>query len=408
MNNKHLYIFTVGYPYGSDENYLNDEIIFLAKKIGRITIICPKIEGRLRYLPHNVSVIPVNISFLRKIIFGILSLFSQHFILDIKRIINLKKPFINSIKTLLYSLNQISIAKILYRACIGNINVDYDNIYYGYWSMYPALAAIMCNRRIAGKVVSRMHGWDIYEHIYTTGILPLRYTLNASVDYMVFLSEQGRKYYFNSIDGEKSFASVIFSLGCSGDDNFKVKDKSNHIVSCSRIVPMKRLKLIIDAISNVNIRPLYWTHLGGGENEDEIVNYAKSVLSVKGINFTITSTLPHDKILEFYREVQGDIFINVSESEGMPVSIMEAMAHGLIIIATDVGGTSSMLKGDFSRLVNKDITAKELGIIIGDYLDLDDAKYRDAKLAARAHWRENYNKDKNYSDFANFLVSLLD
>lgn len=60
-----------------------------------------------------------------------------------------------------------------------------------------------------------------------------------------------------------------------------------------------------------------------------------------------------------YREVRGgfaerrawgeyaakhfDVFVNVSPSEGLPLSIMEACGCGIPVIATDVGGTHEIV-----------------------------------------------------------------
>lgn len=42
-------------------------------------------------------------------------------------------------------------------------------------------------------------------------------------------------------------------------------------------------------------------------------------------------------LLDWYKTNKPSIFINVSSSEGVPVSIMESMSCGIPTIATDVG-----------------------------------------------------------------------
>jgi len=54
--------------------------------------------------------------------------------------------------------------------------------------------------------------------------------------------------------------------------------------------------------------------------------------------------LPHNDVLNYYASNPVDVFINTSSSEGLPVSIMEAMSFGIPVIATNVGGTGHCYK----------------------------------------------------------------
>lgn len=47
-----------------------------------------------------------------------------------------------------------------------------------------------------------------------------------------------------------------------------------------------------------------------------------------------------DRSIAFHFQVlaQGDLFLNSSVSEGLPLAIIEASRAGLVVVATDVGG----------------------------------------------------------------------
>ena len=48
-------------------------------------------------------------------------------------------------------------------------------------------------------------------------------------------------------------------------------------------------------------------------------------------------------MLDYYKNNIIDIFINLSASEGIPVSIMDAISFGIPCIATNVGGTGEIV-----------------------------------------------------------------
>jgi glycosyltransferase involved in cell wall biosynthesis len=60
----------------------------------------------------------------------------------------------------------------------------------------------------------------------------------------------------------------------------------------------------------------------------------------------------YDNLEEFLSAL--DIFVQPSRSEGFPLSLIEAMASGVPVISTDVGGTRKLLNdGEFGILVQE-------------------------------------------------------
>ena len=58
--------------------------------------------------------------------------------------------------------------------------------------------------------------------------------------------------------------------------------------------------------------------------------------------FSYCGELPHARVLELMQA--ADIFLNTSLQEGMPGAVMEAMAAGLAVIATDVAGNRALIE----------------------------------------------------------------
>ena len=69
------------------------------------------------------------------------------------------------------------------------------------------------------------------------------------------------------------------------------------------------------------------------------------------VAFNFLGAMPHSKVLEYYQTHYTDLFIQASRSEGIPVSIMEALSYGTPVLATNVGGVAELLpQGSMSLL----------------------------------------------------------
>jgi glycosyltransferase involved in cell wall biosynthesis len=62
-----------------------------------------------------------------------------------------------------------------------------------------------------------------------------------------------------------------------------------------------------------------------------------------------TGYVPHQRIADYY--VAADIFVNASFSEGMPLTVVEAMAAGLPIVAAPVGGIPEVIEHERTGLL---------------------------------------------------------
>lgn len=79
---------------------------------------------------------------------------------------------------------------------------------------------------------------------------------------------------------------------------------------------------------------------------------------------------------------QADILVCPSYSEGMPNVIMEAMARGLAIIATDVGATSIVVSAENGKLISS-LSLEALSRTLKELLELSDDQLLDLKEHSR-------------------------
>ena len=171
------------------------------------------------------------------------------------------------------------------------------------------------------------------------------------------------------------------------------------IVSCSAISPVKRVGLLLRALRELSrSAPVQWIHFGDGplrgQLESEIDALADDRLQVD-----LRGQTANSDVMAFYLATPVDVFVNVSDSEGVPVSIMEAMSVGIPIVATDVGGVSEVVgvgKGS-GTLIDAAASADEIAEAIRRTAEMRD-------LDPRATWEEFSNANEN----ADILLKELD
>ncbi len=89
---------------------------------------------------------------------------------------------------------------------------------------------------------------------------------------------------------------------------------------------------------------------------------------VEGVAFT--GQLDRSRIAELLGE--HSVFVNPSYSEGLPTSVLEAMAAGLTVVATDVGGTRELIEhGNTGYLVEPGKTSQMAGLLLRALSNVD-------------------------------------
>jgi glycosyltransferase involved in cell wall biosynthesis len=104
--------------------------------------------------------------------------------------------------------------------------------------------------------------------------------------------------------------------------------------------------------------------VGGGPERDRLAGLASSL----GIAARVVFTGEQPDVAGFLRRMQ--LYVQASVAEGMPNSILEAMASGLPVVATAVGGTPDLvLDGRTGLLVpprDPAALARAMGMLLGD------------------------------------------
>ena len=104
-----------------------------------------------------------------------------------------------------------------------------------------------------------------------------------------------------------------------------------------RLEAQKNVSMFIESLSHVESQTIT-TLVGSGDKRQDLTTQATR-LNIKDLHFVGRKN--GEELLALYRN--ADIFVLTSDREGMPLVLLEAMAMGLPIVATNVDGTRDVV-----------------------------------------------------------------
>lgn len=404
---KLLILLTASFPYDSGEEFLSTEVNYISG-FDRV-IICPcnlKPDSVVtKQLPEGISCVPLKKVFGGK--FQYAKLLHQPYVLgEIRSILLARQSASGRIHEMLFFMKN---AYALYEAlkAIPELSTADDVTIYSYWFYDAAaagalLAADLKKRGIRVKMISRAHGFDVHPERAKYNYLPMRRFLLRSVDRFYPCSKDGAETILRQFP---EFAGKIKPT-LLGTSDFGEKSGSReqdfHLVSCSYMVPVKRLHLIVQALQQADF-PLRWTHIGSGPLEKEIRQMTSQL--PPHITAEFTGQMDNAAIMEYYKSHPVSVLVNVSSSEGIPVSVMEACSFGIPVIATDVGGTSEAVRdGENGYLLKADFSPDELVEKLRMMKELSQQEYGNLCRNSRELWAEKFSAAKNYRKFYEEII----
>ncbi|OGN00670.1 MAG: hypothetical protein A2651_03330 [Candidatus Yanofskybacteria bacterium RIFCSPHIGHO2_01_FULL_42_12] len=167
-------------------------------------------------------------------------------------------------------------------------------------------------------------------------------------------------------------SKVPISIIPNGVDVSKFKPEGEHnskvIITSSRLVKKNGIGDLVDAIAVVKkeVPDIKLLVVGSGEQAKEL----KTKSSLLGLenNIEFIGEVPNDLLPQYL--AKASIFVRPSLSEGLGIAFLEAMAAGLPVVATPVGGIPDFLKdgetGLFCKVGDPEDIAEKINTILSD------------------------------------------
>lgn len=272
-------------------------------------------------------------------------------------------------------------------------------MFLSYWADNEALIlALMKRSGVENLMMTRMHGYDIYEELDGKKGLPWRWLLVDYLDRFVTISKHGLTYFTEKYPYLKSKVNCYY-LGINQPEvaELNVCPDNYRVVSCGYVNPHKNIAGIFRALRGFG--DISWLHFGDGE---EYLNLKEQVEKQKEVKTELTGRVSVDSVLNRYGKDKFTCFISLSTTEGLPVSMMEAMSFGIPVVSTDVGGCSEIVNENTGVLLPQNYTDEDVRNAVK--LCAEKFSSPEARKRIQDECRSKFDAKTNYSRFVDFMI----
>ncbi len=250
------------------------------------------------------------------------------------------------------------------------------DVIHAQWILPQGLNAVIIGRFLRKQVVVSVHGADIF---------PLKSKLLRCISKMVLTrcdvvtaNSKATKEAVDKLAGGNVNVRII-PMGVDTESFRKMCDGRQDILFVGRLAEKKGVKYLIRAFDKISGKH-QGTKLiivGEGDELGRLIAEAKKSRFKDSISFE--GAKDHDKLKEYFQKagvfVMPSIIDSEGDTEGLGVAALEAMASGVPVVTSNVGGIPDVIKDGINGL----LTAPEDPNSIANAVVrlLDDKKMRD-------------------------------
>ena len=173
----------------------------------------------------------------------------------------------------------------------------------------------------------------------------------------------------------------------------------NKIITVGRLVNQKNFNFLISEFKDTK-ETLEIDIVGSGPNEEELINLAK----INNVKLNLLGNYKHEDLLELLK--QYTFFITSSIFEGNPKSLLEAMAAGCVVLASNIDNHKEIIT-DSQNAFLYDLSS---GQLFEKFQQVNNSVelLTEVSINSYKHVREEYSIKKTaelfYSDFERVLI----
>lgn len=419
MAKRLLVMLTDTYPFAVGEEFIEQEIEQVCQQFDKVLIIPVRVRkgevNQTRTLPSNATALLLAPDRVRDwraktaLYFPLLAVRAPGLIVNV--------PFIQPrrfLQDIRFGANVLALSLKAKRVLSPRLLARFDSVvFYAYWMHTPAVLGCLLRQQMPqparAVVVARAHAYDVDESDAPNGYIPARKFLLDRLDQVYPISEYAAKF-LRQHGPRHPHQIEVRRLGVPPVEPVKRTNHAPwHLLSCSHMAPYKRVDLMLEAVAQLQSRglPVEWTHIGESNPQRFAAMQALAEERLQPGSYHLLGHLSNRQARAICADPTYTVFLNTSSGEGVPVTIMEAQAASLPVVATAAGGSAEIVRdGENGRVVAVESSPAQIADAIEGVLKQPAEDYQRMARAARSGWQERSNAPSQYADFARHLRVL--
>lgn len=333
-----LVIFTAAYPHGQGESFLEAEVSELARRVKRIVVVPLRRPAGTRPLPSNVTLSSVSLTSPTTFWRALVQLFRCR-----GDLLWLAFMLVRDIRHIVRNLASAVIA-LAHTHELGGTKPDH---LHAHWLTHPATAAMIVSRLTHVGFSVTAHRYDLYANNLVDPKV-------RSAKFVRCISRHGYALLAKQVRNPGRLVTIpmgveipVLNVRASRADQVPA---SFALVCPAALLPVKGHRYLLSAIAQLDpiTRSQLTVHLmGDGPLLEKLTGQARELGIQQHVRFH--GHVSHAQLLGMYERGEAHCVALASVDdgnglhEGVPVSLIEAMAYGVPVISTTTGGIPELV-----------------------------------------------------------------
>jgi glycosyltransferase involved in cell wall biosynthesis len=279
--------------------------------------------------------------------------------------------------------------------------VQHIHVHHGYFASWIAMVAA----RLLGISFSiTLHGSDLLLHHAFLD------TKIKHCKFCVTISEFNRQFILNRYAGVEPEKITVLRMGVDHASRTLPPPQAGRAAAClimmavGRLHPVKNHAFLLRACRQLKDRGVSFLCLIAGEGpERPNLEYLTDNLGLADV-VKLLGHLPRRQLDAYYATC--DLAVLTSHSEGIPLVLMEAMAHGKAVLAPAITGIPELIVDGITGFLYQPGSLDDFVARV-QMIHNSRAGLEPLRRAARQHVLEHFSREKNLSAFGNLFLTRI-